>query len=76
MYPSVKWPVRGSQRVLLVPPSSIVTTSERMFVVRVNDGNAEWVDIKRGPTQGDGTARGRERWISGEPAEATQLLQV
>jgi RND family efflux transporter MFP subunit len=53
MYPSVKWPIRGNRSVLLVPPSSIVTTSERTFVIRVKDGAAEWVDVKKGPAQGD-----------------------
>jgi RND family efflux transporter MFP subunit len=53
MYPSVKWPVRGSQKVLLVPLTSIVSTSERTFVIRVREGSAEWVDIKRGPVHGD-----------------------
>lgn len=53
MYPSVKWPVHGSQKVLLVPLSSIVNTSERTFVIRVQDGSAEWVDVKRGPVHGD-----------------------
>jgi RND family efflux transporter MFP subunit len=53
MYPTVKWPVRGNRAVLLVPPTSIATNSERSFVVRINDGSAEWVDVKKGPTQGD-----------------------
>jgi len=53
MYPAVKWPVRGGQSVLLVPSTSIVTTSERTFVIRANDGVAEWVDVKKGPVQGD-----------------------
>jgi membrane fusion protein (multidrug efflux system) len=53
MYPSVKWPVQGNQRVLLVPVTSLVTTTERVFVIRVKDGTAEWVDVKRGPTHGD-----------------------
>jgi len=53
MYPSVKWPVHGSQKALLVPLTSVVTTSERVFVIRVREGGAEWVDIKKGATQGD-----------------------
>ena len=53
MYPSVKWPVHGNQKVLLVPLTSVVATSERMFVIRVKDGAAEWVDVKRGPAHGD-----------------------
>jgi len=53
MYPSVEWPIRGNTPVLLVPPSAIVTTSERTFVVRVNRDVAEWVDIKKGATDRD-----------------------
>jgi len=53
MYPVVIWPVRGNRPVPLVPPSSIVTTSERTFVIRANQGAAEWVDVRRGPSQGE-----------------------
>ena len=53
MYPTVTWPVHGSQPVMLVPPASIVNTSERSFVIRVRNGTAEWVDVKRGAAQGD-----------------------
>ena len=53
MYPLVKWPVRGDSTVLLVPPTSLVTNSERTFVIRVKSGSVEWVDVKRGPAQGD-----------------------
>jgi membrane fusion protein (multidrug efflux system) len=53
MYPAVKWPIRARQSILLVPNSSVVSTSERMFVVRVNNGSAQWVDVKKGPVQGD-----------------------
>jgi RND family efflux transporter MFP subunit len=53
MYPAVKWPIRGNRSALLVPPTSIATNSERTFVIRVKDGAAEWVDVKKGPMQGD-----------------------
>jgi membrane fusion protein, multidrug efflux system len=53
MYPSVNWPVRGNRSLLLVPPSSIVNTSERTFLIRVKNGAAEWVDVKRGAPQGE-----------------------
>lgn len=53
MYPAVKWPIRARQSILLVPNSSVVSTSERMFVIRVKNGSAEWVDVKKGPAQGD-----------------------
>ena len=53
MYPEVQWPVRRPQPSLLVPPTSIVTTTERVFVVRVNNGVAEWVNVGRGARVGD-----------------------
>jgi hypothetical protein len=53
MYPEVSWPVRGQGAALLVPRTSVVTTTERMFVIRVKDGRAEWVNVKRGAADGD-----------------------
>ena len=53
MYPEVQWPVRRPQPSLLVPPTSIVTTTERTFVVRVNNGVAQWVNVGRGARVGD-----------------------
>jgi hypothetical protein len=53
MYAQVQWPVRSARASLLVPPSSIVTTNELQFVIRVNKGVAEWVTVTRGPTAGD-----------------------
>jgi membrane fusion protein (multidrug efflux system) len=53
MYPEVAWPVRRPQASLLVPPTSIVTTTERTFVIRVKDGTAQWVNVGRGARVGD-----------------------
>jgi RND family efflux transporter MFP subunit len=53
MYPSVKWPDRRARAVLLVPRTSIVTTTERTFVVRDQNGRAEWVDVTKGAAEGD-----------------------
>jgi hypothetical protein len=30
-----------------------VTTAERTFVVRARDGKAEWVDVKKGASDGE-----------------------
>ena len=49
MYADVSWPVRRAGASLLVPPSAVVVTTERVFVIRVHNGRAEWVDVKRGP---------------------------
>jgi RND family efflux transporter MFP subunit len=53
MYPEVQWPVKRPQPSLLVPPTTIVTTTERTFVIRVTNGIAEWVNVARGARVGD-----------------------
>ncbi len=53
MYPTVKWPVRRARPALLVPKTSVVTTTERMFVIRDQNGRAEWVDVRKGSVEGD-----------------------
>ncbi len=53
MYPAVKWPVRHSRPTLFVPKTSVVTTTERMFVVRAREGRAEWIDVRKGAEDGD-----------------------
>jgi membrane fusion protein, multidrug efflux system len=53
MFPSVKWPVRRAQPALFVPKTSVVTTTERTFVIRDKNGHAEWVDVKKGVADGD-----------------------
>lgn len=53
MYPEVRWPVRRPNASLLVPPTSIVTTTERTFVIRVTGGVVQWVNVSRGARVGD-----------------------
>jgi RND family efflux transporter MFP subunit len=53
MYPSVLWPAESSRAMLLVPATSIVTTTERVFVIRDDNGRAEWVNVHKGPTIGN-----------------------
>ena len=53
MYAEVEWPSRRSGASLLVPPTAVVTTTERSFVIRVNGGVAEWVNVSKGATAGD-----------------------
>lgn len=48
MFAQVAWTMRRQQPSLFVPPSAVATTTERTFVVRVRNGEAEWVDVKRG----------------------------
>jgi len=53
MYAEVAWPARRPQPSLFVPSSAVVTTTERTFVIRIRDGEVEWVDVKRGTAMGD-----------------------
>jgi RND family efflux transporter MFP subunit len=48
MFPEVSWPAHRSRPSLFAPPTAIATTTERAFVIRIRDGVAEWVDVKRG----------------------------
>lgn len=53
MYAELSWPVSRKGESLFVRPSAIKTTTERIFVIRVSGGTAEWVDVRRGMTSGN-----------------------
>lgn len=53
MYAEVTWPVRKAKGSILVPPTAIVTTTEKMFVIRNNGGTAEHVPVSKGAPAGD-----------------------
>jgi RND family efflux transporter MFP subunit len=48
MFPEVIWPAKRPRPSLFVPPSAVATTTERTFVIRVREGQVEWVDVRRG----------------------------
>ncbi len=55
MYPTVMWPVKKGRASLLVPATSVVTTTEKTFVIRVRpNGGVGWVPVTKGaPAGGD-----------------------
>ncbi|MCU1250470.1 MAG: efflux transporter, family, subunit [Edaphobacter sp.] len=53
MYPTVDWPVSAGENLLFVPTTSVVTTTERTFVIASVNGRAHWVDVRKGPTVGE-----------------------
>jgi len=53
MYAEVSWPLRRDKASLFVARSAVAQTTERVFVIRVRDGKAEWVDVRRGVFQED-----------------------
>src|SRR6266480_887010 len=55
MFPEVVWPVSRSQPTLFVPTSAVARTTEATFVVRIRDGNTEWVNVQAGEVDGKQT---------------------
>jgi membrane fusion protein, multidrug efflux system len=53
MYPTVDWPVSTGENLLVVPTTSVVTTTERTFVITSVNGRAHWIDIQKGPAIGE-----------------------
>jgi len=52
MFPEVLWPVRRVEATLFVPVSAVARTTEATFVIRIRDGNAEWVNVQTGEIDG------------------------
>ena len=52
MFPEVLWPVRRSGPTLFVPTSAVARTTEATFVVRIRNGNAEWINVQTGEVDG------------------------
>jgi membrane fusion protein, multidrug efflux system len=53
MYATVDWPVSSAQPLLVVPTTSVVTTTEKTFVITSLNGKAHWVNVRKGPVFGD-----------------------
>ncbi|GAC1423270.1 MAG: efflux RND transporter periplasmic adaptor subunit [Acidobacteriaceae bacterium] len=53
MYPTVDWPASSAEPLLLVPATSVVSTTERTFVITAVNGYAHWVTVRKGSTFGD-----------------------
>ncbi|MGH9325979.1 MAG: efflux RND transporter periplasmic adaptor subunit [Terriglobia bacterium] len=52
MFPQVRWPVRRPKPTLFVPSSAVARTMETNFVIRVQNGRVEWVNVKLGASSG------------------------
>ncbi|GAA3767093.1 efflux RND transporter periplasmic adaptor subunit [Terriglobus aquaticus] len=56
MYPTVDWPVSSAEPLLLVPATSVVSTTERTFIITPLNGHAHWVNVRKGAAFGDQVA--------------------
>jgi len=52
MFPAVLWPVQREEPTLFVPASAVARTTEATFVIRIRDGNTEWVNVQTGEQDG------------------------
>ncbi len=52
MFPEVLWPVHRTDATLFVPVSAVARTTEATFVIRIRDGNTEWVAVQTGELDG------------------------
>jgi hypothetical protein len=46
------FPFLGNDSTFLIPKSALVNSTERIFVVRIKEGKAEWLDVKKGREDG------------------------
>ena len=53
MYTEVKWPAKAGQVTLLVPATAVTSNTERSFVIRVENGLARYVNVRKGPANGE-----------------------
>jgi RND family efflux transporter MFP subunit len=54
MYTTVKLKLNRPADTFVVPFSAMVTSLEKRFVIRINNGEAEWVDVREGISTKDG----------------------
>jgi RND family efflux transporter MFP subunit len=52
MFAQVEWIARRTLPSFLVPPTAVATTTERTFVVRIENGTVEWITVKKGNLAG------------------------
>ena len=55
MYAEVSLPTSGSANAFVVPKSAVVTTTEKRYVITLDNNIAKWVDISEGNQSGDST---------------------
>mgnify|MGYP001810631279 CR=1 FL=1 len=53
MFAEVILDSEGTTGALAVPLTSVVASTERQYVIRVIDGRAQYVDVRRGQQSGD-----------------------
>jgi membrane fusion protein (multidrug efflux system) len=55
MYAEVDIPLPSRDSAVIVPKTAVVTSTEKVFVIKVVDNKAQWIDVKKGLSAGDYT---------------------
>lgn len=55
MFAEVSVPLPSRDSAVIIPKSALVTSTEKVFIIRVANNRAEWVNVKKGPSVGDFT---------------------
>ena len=70
-YAEVNLPLPSNDSSFIVPRTALVSSTEKVFVIRVVDGKVEWVDVKRGRE-----AEGKVEVYSDSLREGDNLVKV
>jgi RND family efflux transporter MFP subunit len=70
MVAEVDVPLPARDSTFVVPATAVVNSTERVFVIRVVDGKAQWIDVKQGRTD-----KGRME-IYGDLREGDSIIKV
>lgn len=71
MVAEVNIPLPAKDSTFVVPQTAVVNSTERIFVIRVADHKAQWVDVRLGRSQG-----GKTEIYGNLLQEGDQILQV
>lgn len=53
MYADVEVPLPSHDSTLIVPKTAVISSTEKVFVIKVDNHHARWVDVKKGFQSGD-----------------------
>jgi len=53
MYADVNVPLPSNDSTFIVPKTAVVTSTEKVFIIRITNGKAEWVNVQKGLEAGD-----------------------
>ncbi|GAA3966926.1 efflux RND transporter periplasmic adaptor subunit [Mucilaginibacter dorajii] len=70
MFAEVDVPLPAGDSTFVVPKTAVVTSTEKVFVIKVVNNKAQWVDVKKGITSGDNAE------IFGDIKPGDQLVKV